>query len=141
MMERKLIRLIYLVLLSFAMVILISSCANKETDNSGQGSAYQDIRAEEVKAMIDGKEAIVLLDVREQYEFDGGHIAGSMLIPIGQITSRINELDKNKTIVVICATGARSGEVSKYLVENGFSQVKNLEGGMMSWPYPESVAK
>lgn len=128
-------------LLSFAMVILFSGCGAKETSSSDQGSAYQDIRAEELKAMIDGKEDIILLDVREQYEFDDGHIAGSILIPTGQISRRINELDKNKTIVVICASGSRSAQVARYLVDNGFTKVKNLVGGIMSWPYPESVIK
>lgn len=128
-----------LILLSFTIIILLSGCGNKETDSSEQGLAYQDIRAEELKGMIDAKEDIILLDVREQYEFDQGHIAGSILIPTGQITSRINELDKNKTIVVICASGARSAQVAGYLVEQGFAKVKNLVGGIMSWPYPDSI--
>ena len=145
-MGRNIIRLLNLVLLSFAIVILVSGCGNGKTGSmeqgsAEQGSAYQDIRVEELKMMIDGKEDTILLDVREQYEFDEGHIAGSILIPTGQITRRIVELDKNKTIVVICATGSRSAQVAQYLVKNGFSKVKNLVGGIMSWPYPESIVK
>lgn len=141
MMDRKLFRLLSVFLLALAMVILVSGCANQETGSPEQESAFQEIQAEEVKAMIAGKEDIVLLDIREQSDFEQGHLNGSISIPIGQITSRINELDKNKTIVVICYTGASSAQVAGYLVENGFAKVKNLLGGMMSWPSPELVIK
>lgn len=78
------------------------------------------------------KEAI-LLDVRESAEFAFGHIQGATSIPLGELESRMNELDKNKTIYVICRTGKRSDLAAQKLANNGFKNVWNVVPGMTSW--------
>lgn len=98
------------------------------------GSVYKDISADELKSLIDTNKNLLVVDVREQFEYDAGHLANSMLIPTSEFTNRVNELPKEKAIAVVCATGARSAQVARYLAESGYSEVYNLAGGLSSWP-------
>jgi len=79
----------------------------------------------------DGKQAVVL-DVRQPEEYREGHIAGSKLIPLGELNRRINELPKNKEIICVCASGSRSQSATKFLVGAGFDAF-NMNGGMYMW--------
>ena len=74
-----------------------------------------------------------LLDVREPWEFQISHIAGSLHIPMGQIPARAEELDAQSDVVVICHHGARSAQVAVYLEKQGFARVHNLLGGVDAW--------
>ncbi len=80
-----------------------------------------------------GSEPPNLLDVREQWEWDLAHIASSVHIPMGEITSRFNELESAKPLVCICHHGMRSMQVAQYLERQGFSEVFNLTGGIDAW--------
>ena len=75
----------------------------------------------------------LLLDVREEWEYEYCHIAGSILIPMGQIPAHLEELDKKQEIVVICHHGIRSRHIGIYLEHAGFDNVINLEGGVEQW--------
>jgi rhodanese-related sulfurtransferase len=75
----------------------------------------------------------VLLDVREPAEYEICHIPNSTLIPMGEITSRIQELDEDDEIVCICHHGMRSMQVAMYLENQGFHNVVNLTGGVDAW--------
>lgn len=90
-----------------------------------------------VKQKIEGNESIVLIDVREESEYTGelGHIAGSHLVPMRELTASLDDLDvyRDKEIILICRSGARSTTAAAILKGVGFSQVKNLKGGMLSW--------
>lgn len=74
----------------------------------------------------------LFLDVREPYEWDAGHITGSLHIPIGQIQSRYDELDADRDIIVVCQVGQRSELVANWLIANGY-RAHNLTGGLTSW--------
>ncbi len=74
----------------------------------------------------------VLLDVREDDEWQNGHIAGAQHIPMGDVPTRIDEIDRDATLYVICHAGGRSQRVAQYLARNGFEPV-NVAGGMLSW--------
>ena len=74
-----------------------------------------------------------LLDVREPWEFEKCHLAGSQLVPMRQIPGALNELDQEQEIVVICHHGIRSRAVAAYLANNQFSRVINLSGGIDQW--------
>lgn len=74
------------------------------------------------------KEGALILDVRTPAEFSGGHIPGSLNIPLQQLSSRLQKLDKNKTIITCCASGMRSATARKLLEENGFQSVYNGGG-------------
>ncbi len=76
---------------------------------------------------------LFLLDVREPHEFEFAHLAGSVLIPRGELASRIGELDPNRTIVCICHHGIRSLQAAAFLAARDFSEVMNLEGGLDRW--------
>ncbi|HRF49568.1 MAG TPA: rhodanese-like domain-containing protein [Anaerolineales bacterium] len=74
----------------------------------------------------------LLLDVREPYEFEAGHIAGATLIPLGSLPGRLSELPKDREILVVCRSGARSMTATRHLLSAGFKAV-NLRGGMLAW--------
>jgi len=75
----------------------------------------------------------LLLDVRELWEYEICHIENSVLIPMQQIPTELENLDKNQEIVVICHHGVRSRHVGVYMEHNGFSNVINLDGGVAAW--------
>lgn len=91
------------------------------------------ITAPELKAKFDRKDDFVLLDVREPFEYDICRIPGSRLIPLGQLPSRMSELDSADEIVLQCKSGVRSARALKLLQEAGFAKLSNLEGGIMAW--------
>lgn len=73
-----------------------------------------------------------LLDVREPGEFKQGHIEGAKLIPLGDLARRLNELPKDREILCVCRSGARSGIAARQLEGAGFNTL-NLRGGMIGW--------
>lgn len=75
----------------------------------------------------------LILDVREEAEYAFGHIPGAKSIPMGELEQRLNELDKEQEIFVICRTGKRSDFTAQKLVNNGFSKIYNVIPGMSSW--------
>ena len=93
------------------------------------------ITAKELKdKIIDAQNSkLLLLDVREPFEFDIARIESSVLIPLDQLQQRINELDAQQEIVVICHHGIRSQQASNYLLYKGFTKVLNLAGGIDAW--------
>lgn len=75
----------------------------------------------------------VLLDVREPWEYQLCHIAGSRTMPMASVPARLNELDAAAELVVICHHGGRSAQVGMFLERQGFAKVINLEGGVADW--------
>ncbi len=75
----------------------------------------------------------ILVDVREQAEYAFGHIPQAISIPLGEIDNRKDELDKDKTIYIICRTGTRSGMAAQKLIDSGFGNVVNVKPGMSEW--------
>ena len=74
-----------------------------------------------------------ILDVRESYEFVQGHIPGAVMIPLRQLKGRVNELPKDKEIVVVCLSGGRSKVGLEILREEGYEKSSSLAGGMNAW--------
>lgn len=75
----------------------------------------------------------VLLDVREQWEFDTCHLPDSIHIPMNEITSRVEELSTNVPTVCVCHHGIRSARVAMFLASQGFTELYNLQGGIDAW--------
>ncbi len=93
-----------------------------------------EITPEEVKAKLDSSQTFTLLDVREPWEFDAANIAGSKLIPMGDIPSRAHqELDPEDHIVVLCHHGVRSMNVTVWLRQQGFENAQSMRGGIDAW--------
>jgi rhodanese-related sulfurtransferase len=85
---------------------------------------------EDVPSTFDG--SVILLDVREDDEWQRGHAPGAQHIPMGQIPSRIKEIDADAKLFVVCHLGGRSQRVAQYLARNGYTPV-NVAGGMQAW--------
>jgi len=93
-----------------------------------------EITPEQLKTQLDQKTAVCLLDVREPWEFQISHIAGSTPLPMGEIPARANrELDPDDHIVVICHHGVRSANVTHWLRQQGFEHAQSLRGGIDRW--------
>jgi rhodanese-related sulfurtransferase len=94
----------------------------------------EDITIDELKTRMDQGEALHIVDVREEYEFDEFNI-GAQLIPLGELSDRLDEIEdlKEAELIVHCRSGARSGRAKEYLESEGFSKVRNLIGGMLAW--------
>jgi sulfur-carrier protein adenylyltransferase/sulfurtransferase len=92
-----------------------------------------EITSTALKQIIDNNGSVTLLDVREPFEYQICKIEGSKLIPLGQLTQRVNELDTADDIVVYCHSGMRSAQAVGFLKGLGFKKVKNLKGGIKAW--------
>ena len=94
-----------------------------------------DITVQELKKRLDaGDQSFVFIDVREPYEYQEFNL-GAQLIPLGNIPNAIADLEEHKAdeIVVHCRSGARSGQAKMFMMQNGFTNVRNLEGGVLAW--------
>ena len=92
-----------------------------------------EITIEDLKRLLDDKEEVYLLAVREAYEHDRAHIQGDHLIPLMQLPERAKDIDKSKTVVAYCDVGGRSARAAKFLRKSGFESVLNLAGGIVAW--------
>lgn len=79
------------------------------------------------------KQNAFILDVRQPNEWNEGHIPNATLIPLDQLAQRVNELPRDREIVVVCRSGNRSREGTLILLENGFKQVSSMAGGITDW--------
>lgn len=114
-----------------SLFLLLTGCAGGST-----GGSYQQISQEEAKKMMDTQDVIVL-DVREQSEYDSGHIPNAVLLPVGTIeenTAAAVIPEKDATVLVYCRSGNRSKNASKVLAELGYSNIYEF-GGISTWPY------
>ena len=117
--------------LLFSLLLLLVGCSGNTADSS-----YQQITQEEAKEMMDTQD-VVILDVREQNEYDGGHIPGAVLLPVGTIDeAAAAEVipDKDSTVLVYCRSGNRSKTASSKLAKLGYTNIYEF-GGINTWPY------
>jgi rhodanese-related sulfurtransferase len=94
-----------------------------------------DITVQELKKRLDeGDKSFVFIDVREPHEYQAFNL-GAQLIPLGIIPVRLQDLEahKNDEIVVHCRSGARSGQAAAFMTSHGFTNVRNVEGGVLAW--------
>jgi adenylyltransferase/sulfurtransferase len=82
---------------------------------------------------MDRGEALVVIDVREPYEYAIARIPGTTLIPLGQIAERAGELDRDREIILHCRSGKRSADALNQLKAKGFTRLKNVVGGITAW--------
>ena len=108
-------------------------CAPATTQRTPMTSPADDMTVTELKARMDRGDAPLIVDVREAAEFDICRIPGAVLIPLGQLPSRIGELDPAREIVLQCKVGGRSASATAYLRRAGFAHARNLTGGILAW--------
>ena len=128
----------FLCIISVALCILSAACGNDNgtNENKGEKTMYEQITQQQAKEIMDSGESYILLDVREQNEFDEGHIPGAILIPYTEIDAKAEEFlpDKEAQILVYCRSGRRSKIASESLANLGYTNVKEF-GGINDWPY------
>ncbi len=98
-----------------------------------QMNTKEEITAQDYKSIRDANGNVVLIDVREPWEYDIASIEGSTLIPLGNLPQQVRQLDPNKSYVIHCKSGGRSAQAVDYLKSQGFKDVKNLLGGIRKW--------
>jgi molybdopterin/thiamine biosynthesis adenylyltransferase/rhodanese-related sulfurtransferase len=108
-------------------------CGAPGYDHASSAVADSEISARELYEHLKDNRSLLLLDVREPHELEISRIEGAMLIPLGQLSARLSELDKAAEIVVFCRTGSRSNHALEILRKAGFWDVKNLKGGINAW--------
>ena len=94
----------------------------------------EDITCQKVKERLESGEKFNFIDVREEWEYEEANI-GATLIPLGDLPNRISEIEhlKNEEIIIHCKSGARSGRAKKFLNTQGFTNVRNMEGGITAY--------
>ena len=130
--------------ISVLLCILFTACSNTAdknlSDEKGEKAMYEQITAEDAKNIMDSGEEHIVLDVREQDEFDAGHIPGAILIPYTEIEHKAQDMlpDKDKLILVYCRSGRRSKIAAESLAKLGYTNVKEF-GGIIDWTYEVEV--
>ena len=140
-----------LCIISILLCILLTACGNDSSigiiggadgptsiivSEKGEKAMYEQITAEEAKKIMDSGEEHIILDTREQDEFDEGHIPGAILIPYTEIENKAEAMlpDKDKLILVYCRSGRRSKIAAESLAKLGYTNVKEF-GGIIDWSY------
>lgn len=115
-----------------ALVILGLGAVWLMSRNTTAASSYPlEISVEQAAAKREA--GAFILDVREQEEWNEAHIPDATLIPLGQLASRVNELPRDQEIVVVCRSGNRSAQARDILLNDGFTQVTSMAGGLNEW--------
>lgn len=125
-----------IVLILAFLVFGTAGCREEDKKETKMEKATEIITAEQAKEIMDQDENCIILDVREQSEYEEGHIEGALLIPYTEIENRAEkELpDKDQQILVYCRSGRRSAVAAESLSGMGYTNVKDF-GGIMDWPY------
>ena len=119
------------IILALVGLLLLCGCSVTAGENT-----YQQISQEEAKSMMDSQ-AVIILDVREQYEYDEGHIPNAVLLPVGSITedTAATVIPSNDSVVLVyCRSGNRSKTASQKLAKLGYTEVYEF-GGINTWVY------
>ena len=120
-----------MIMLLSSLLLLLTGCGGNAADG-----AYQQITQEEAKEMMDTQE-VIILDVREQDEYDSGHIPGAVLLPVGTIdeeTAAEVIPEKDSMVLVYCRSGNRSKTASETLVGLGYTNIYEFDG-INTWSY------
>ena len=137
-MNKKIILTVTVIILTAAVLAGCIQKTNKEQTEATQvniGTYYQ-ISQDEAKRIMDEESDCIIVDAREQSEYDQGHIKGAIVIPYTEIEQKAEELLPNKTqlILVYCRSGRRSKIAAQSLVNMGYKNVKEF-GGIIDWQY------
>lgn len=91
------------------------------------------ITAQALHARLNSKDKPLVVDVREPFEFQEGHIQGAQLAPLGSVEQGVAGIARDREIVLVCRSGRRSGKAQELLAARGYANLQNMEGGMLAW--------
>lgn len=111
----------------FMVLSIITGCSQNE-------ASIENVSREKAKELIETEE-VAVIDVRTQEEYNSGHIPGAHLLPLDQLHTQLDDLDKDQPYLIVCKTGNRSLQASQQLLDNGFKHIYNMENGMNAWSY------
>lgn len=96
---------------------------------------YEGVLDIDPRELAQKKNQVVLVDVRQMEEYVGdlGHIPGSKLIALDELPESMDQIPRNKTVVFVCRSGGRSARAAAFAMEQGYTEVYNLKGGMILW--------
>jgi len=101
--------------------------------SAGLDEPISTISVRDLKQRLASNGSLVIVDVREPFEYEIAHIENSKLIPLAELAARLDELDRTEETVAVCHTGARSAHAVQLLQRAGFRQASNLKGGISAW--------
>ena len=117
-----------------AALLLLTACAPAEEKE--REAVYRNITPEEAKTVMDTQSGYIILDVREQSEYDESHIPNALLLPLGEVETRAKDVlpDQDQLLLVYCRSGRRSRMAAEILVNLGYTNIMEF-GGILDWPY------
>jgi rhodanese-related sulfurtransferase len=117
--------------LTALLALLTGGCASPSNEAAAPGALPKSIDVPAAAKLRD--EGAVVIDVREQSEWDEFHMPGATLIPLGQIGGRLDAIPKDKPVVLVCRSGSRSASARDQLINAGYTNVTSMDGGMLAW--------
>lgn len=120
---------------------LLTGCPSTPIPSASGASAAPTIDISKLADTVDvatvnalrGRSDVLMIDVREQSEYDAGHIPNITLIPMNQVPNRLSEIPKDKPVIVTCRSGNRSDQVTTFLRQQGYTNIHNMAGGIVAW--------
>jgi rhodanese-related sulfurtransferase len=100
---------------------------------SMMGGGVPAVDVTQAAEMQDGESNALIVDVREPNEWTQLHAPGAVLLPLGQLHGRLDDLPRDRELLMICRTGSRSQNAAQFLRAQGFENVSNVSGGMVAW--------
>jgi sulfur-carrier protein adenylyltransferase/sulfurtransferase len=107
-------------------------CGIRGEETPADSTGISEITPRDLKKRLDRGDDLFILDVREPHEYQICNIKGQ-LIPLGELTRRVHELDSSREIVALCRSGKRSADAVRFLKQSGFRKIWNLKGGILAW--------
>ena len=128
----KTLSLLFFVILSFGLAACGGGGGETAVEEIDPAGLAPSVDVSTAYALQDHPD-VFLLDVREPDEYDAAHIPGITLIPMGEVAARLSEIPTDQEVIVTCRTGNRSAQVVDFLRQQGFTNVHNMEGGIVAW--------
>jgi phage shock protein E len=129
----------YIIFLFLGIIILLTGCTNNNNaESTNMEQDFKSVNVQEAKVIIDENkynEDFVIIDVRSPQEYNDGHVENSVMIDFydTDFRDKLSQLDKEKTYLIYCRSGSRSGRAFDIMEELGFIKVYNFEGGIVEW--------
>lgn len=114
-------------------LILVVPIIYTQLQRTSPKIGYGDVTIEQAHELVEGRKPLIILDVRNDWEFEDGHLEGAINIPVDDLEGRLGELDEEEDILVYCRTGNRSTRAAQILRENGFERMYHMVDGIEGW--------